>query len=300
MQELSSTQADIEKYEKQLTRDPESYVFAPLSQAYLAAGQIENALTTARQGVSLHPRYVAGQRALALACYAKGMEDECLLALEAVTAALPDELESQRIFAKLLVATGQINKAIKVYRTILDFYPDDECRLDLETLEYGANNASNQVVSAQPVTFADEFEDDDDEIIEDIEILDMDESDVLGESEFKNYEVPASSVTTVNHDPLSTATLAELYVQQGFHDKALTIYRAMSAEARADERIKSRIEELEAKETAPSAVTAVSVEHLATEIHEDVFSVPISGLADNALVTLEGWLENVRRVKACR
>jgi len=100
----------------------------------------------------------------------------------------------------------------------------------------------------------------------------------------------------IHHDPLSTATLAELYVQQGFYDKALAIYRAMSTR---DERIKSRIEELEAREAAAlSGIVGISAP--AAEEGKHDFSAPVSGAADNALTILEGWLDNVRRVKACR
>lgn len=297
MQDNASSRSEIERFEAQLVRDPDSHAFARLSRAYLEAGLIDQALHTARQGVSRYPQYVAGQRALAFACYAKGLEDQCCLALEAVTAALPEELESQKMFAKLLVSTGQNSRAMQVYRTILDFYPDeDDSRAELESLKsevdrlYGGFDATGAEFGT--------FEDEDEEIIEDIEILEMEDDDVL-EEEDSEIPVPASP-TVGHHDPLSTATLAELYVQQGFYDKALVIYRAMSAEDRADIRIKSRIEELEIREAASTAIAAVPVAPPTQLFQEDDFSAPVSGSADNALATLKGWLDNVRRVKSCR
>lgn len=295
MQQDTSSQSEIEKYETQLTRDPESYVFARLSQAYLEAGRIDNAYNTARKGVIRHPRYIAGQRALARACHAKGMDEQCRQALEAVTVAVPEELESQKMLVKLLASDGQMRQAILVLRTILDFYPDEvECRAELAALEAGVVESSpyGDPMDAEFGAFEEEYEDD--EIIEDIEILEMDDSDILDEN-LENYENPVSPAN-VHHDPLSTATLAELYVQQGFYDKALTIYRAMSTR---DERIKNRIEELEAREAAALSGVVGITAPTADECKHDL-SAPVSGTADNALAILESWLDNVRRVKACR
>lgn len=295
MQQDTSSRSEIEKYEAQLTRDPESYVFARLSQAYLEAGLIDNAFNTAWQGVNRHPRYIAGQRALARACHAKGMDEQCRQALETVTAALPEELDSQKMLVRLLVSNGQASQAILVLRTILDFYPDEEqCRAELAALEVGIAGSSpyGDTMDAEFGAFEEEYEDE--EIIEDIEILDMDDSDIL-DDHLENYENPASPAN-IHYDPLSTATLAELYVQQGFYDKALTIYRAMSTR---DERIKSRIEELEAREAAAlSGIVGITTP--AAEEGKHDFSAPVSCAADNALAILEGWLDNVRRIKACR
>ncbi|MDD2898124.1 MAG: hypothetical protein PHI31_05360, partial [Desulfuromonadaceae bacterium] len=149
--------------------------------------------------------------------------------------------------------------------------------------------------------------------------------------------------TALHHDPLSTGTLAELYVRQGFVQKALEIYRAILLENPLDRATEARVIELEALDSRPvesdlpiedssdlaadnkSAVSTLpdlfsptadlvefpeyasdpKVEELhtlkaSTEYTSDTSQLPSQGVADNALATLDGWLENIRRIKSCR
>lgn len=103
-------------------------------------------------------------------------------------------------------------------------------------------------------------------------------------------------------DPLKTATLAELYVSQGFVDKALEIYRDILAASPDNTTIAARIAELE----SPAASVADETPVVAPLAMESVpggaaAAVPASSTADSATVTvLEGWLENIRRLRECR
>ena len=112
--ERASFWADIRNYEERLAQNPDSYLFSRLSDAYLKLNLVDDALHTARRGVEKFPVYVAGQRSLALACYAKGLMDESRQALEAVVAATPEDAESQRILGRLLVAAGDPEGARRV------------------------------------------------------------------------------------------------------------------------------------------------------------------------------------------
>ena len=60
--------SDIKTLDERLQREPDSFCFARLSEIYLKVGLVADALHTARTGVAKHPGYMAGQRALALAC----------------------------------------------------------------------------------------------------------------------------------------------------------------------------------------------------------------------------------------
>ena len=301
MQNPASFWTEIKCLEEQLSKAPDSYCFAGLSTVYLKAGLIDDALHVARQGVAKYPCYLAGQRALSLACLAKGLGDEAMAALQRIVAALPEDVPSQLQLGRLLVEAGEQVSAIKVYRVALEFAPEDvECRLQLESLER---------LAGLTASLADEDYDDidDDEIIEDLEILDE------FEEEYSEAE-PRSSVTAL--DPLSTVTLAELYVTQGFIKKALDIYRAKLADNPLDQAIKERITELEILDTGVRESDAQCDDNLDDEAYDEaVFTapaeefflatapvpeVPLQGVADNALATLDGWLENIRRIKSCR
>ncbi len=90
-------------------------------------------------------------------------------------------------------------------------------------------------------------------------------------------------------DPLMTSTLAELYVSQGFTDKALDIYRALLVSSPGSESIVARIAELEKQQESPPV-----------EAHKAYEEAGLSADSAAKIEVLEGWLENIRRLKECR
>lgn len=332
MQDSASFWTDIKNLEEQLAKSPDSFCFALLSEVYLKVGLVDDALHIAKQGVLKHPGYLSGQRALALASHAKGFNDEALAALKLLTEALPEDVPSQKLLGRLYAETGNQGAACKAYQTALEFAPDDvECRIELGALDRPSGATE----------FAFETCEDDEEIIEDLEILeeeDVPENDQT-ESEFQFLEVhhTLDAVAVPHHDPLSTGTLAELYVTQGFTHKALEIYRAILADNPSDHVVAERVAELEALDASPAEADAeinnISDKEVVDEstfgmptkefIQEDSpYSlpeldssqtcgdvswqdssapvIPTYGVAENALSKLDGWLENIRRIKSCR
>lgn len=338
-QDNSSFWTDIKTFEEQLAKSPDSYCFARLSEVYLKVGLVDDALHTARQGVAKYPRYLGGQRALAMACHAKGFDDDCLAALKQVTEGMPEDHQSQKLLGRLLAATGDRAAARQAFMAAQEFVPDDvECRMELAALEVSDEPAPPVAATA---------EEDDEEIIEDLELLD--EIEIIDEdfedSAQHDQEQPpvAMAAAETPHDPLSTVTLAELYVRQGFIPKALEIYRSILLDDPGNSVASNRIEELETQllidsepalagdevssfepdevpETDFGLVAAPEDDTFAV-LPEDTFTsaVPVQeevflaaptesvaavlkpqGVADNALSTLEGWLENARRLKSCR
>lgn len=97
-------------------------------------------------------------------------------------------------------------------------------------------------------------------------------------------------------DPLKTGTLAELYVSQGFTDKALAIYRDILADEPGNATVAARIAELESPQSAGAVVMSVD------ELPDAVAALPVQGTADDRTVlpVLEGWLKNIRRIRECR
>lgn len=244
MQETSSFWTEIKTLEDQLAKSPNSFCFARLAEVHLKVGLVDDALHVARQGVLKHPGYLSGLRVLSQACYAKGLNAEALAALKVVAVAMPEDVASQKMLGHLLVEAGDQEAACQAFRAVLEFSPDDvECRIELESLEksYGVGQ----------LTF--ETDEDDDSIIEDLEILE--EIDVLEDED--ETEIGSESLSSVSensdidHDPLSTVTLAELYVSQGFINKALEIYRTILSDNPSDHGIASRIASLESIETPP-------------------------------------------------
>jgi tetratricopeptide (TPR) repeat protein len=302
--ERASFWADITYYEEHLARNPDSFLFARLSDAFLKLNLVDDALHTARQGVAKYPAYVAGQRALALACYAKGLMDESRQVLETVADAVPEDVEIQKLLGKVLRASGDDDGARRVYRVLLDFYPDDaECHGELKTLEQSLSAVVGEMVAvtvepaAAPVFPLETLAAEED-------VLELDDADILLE---EVEEEPPVSAEVPRHDPLSTATLAELYIQQGFLSKALDIYRSLSDADPMNSTALARIAELEAlqavEETPPGIPMTPTCEAAPLAVQESPVlppGIPAQGESDAVLATLEGWLDSIRRIKACR
>lgn len=358
MQEPSSFWTDIKTLEDQLAKTPDSFCFARLAEVYLKVGLVDDALHVARQGSGKHPGYLSGLRVLAQACHAKGLNGEAIAALQLVADALPEDVASQKLLGQLLVGSGDSQGACRAFRTALEFAPDDvECRIELESLQRTMGGAG----SLAGVSVSDELELEELDILDDLEIVDEDESEFAAESAAELplvadesadlFQPVEAAPLSSSHDPLSTSTLAELYVQQGFIHKALEIYRAKLADNPLDQAVAVRISELELLDTAPvetissdddngededmgtcvyeaesfspdrfepaleavteqisepAVVTPVVAVHETQALFAGFSSseaaaaqVPRHGVADEAVATLEGWLENIRRIKAC-
>ncbi|MCE1225619.1 MAG: tetratricopeptide repeat protein [Geobacteraceae bacterium] len=319
----SSTESfwsEIKMYEERLKSDPSSYCFAPLAEVYLRAGLLDDALSVSRTGVSKHPGYADGQMALARVCHQKGLVDECRRALEAVATAVPGHAEAQRLLARLYKESGNEQAALQALQTLLDFHPDDmSARIELEALQQKVAAFSDDDLELIELTEADIYEEPEDvgELVERIKpVARTVEDPWSGINAVTPEEVPSPTAleavwsvpeqqlaavveATDGHDPLNTSTLAELYVSQGFSDKAIEIYRRIVAVDPGNQEAASRLKELEQAEVAAESGQAAAV---AAELSSVSPNLPVEGVADQqaAVTVLEGWLENIRRLRVCR
>lgn len=256
-QEGPSFWADIKKYEDTLEKDPNSYCFAPLSELYRKLGMVDDAINIAKRGCEIHPDYVGGYMALGRAYFEKGMSAESKEALRKVVRVTPENLLAQRILSKIYMDEGDASSAEASLRAILAHNPDDsESRMLLDSLKMSSSSIEQTMPKSDedgyvigdlenigakddfsPLEeFADVIDLDGCEIIE--EITDEDFSEVPEEEnselEFDLPEMKAKDEGELSvagerdeKDPLTTATLAELYVSQGYPKKALQIFREL-------------------------------------------------------------------------
>jgi tetratricopeptide (TPR) repeat protein len=320
----SSTESfwsEIKMYEERLKSDPSSYCFAPLAEVYLRAGLLDDALAVSRAGVSKHPGYADGQMALARVCHQKGLVDECRRALEAVATAVPGHAEAQRLLARLYKESGNDQAALQALQTLLDFNPDDmSARIELEALQQRILAVSDDDdLELIELTEADIYEEPESEqqLVERIKPpvptvedpwagIDTGASEVVSASPALEavWSVPEQQLSAAvesggEHDPLTTPTLAELYVTQGFPEKAIEIYsRIVSADPQNLEAV-NRLAELQQSKPAGDAAQAAVV---AADLSSAAVHLPVEGTADQqaAVAVLEGWLENIRRLRVCR
>jgi tetratricopeptide (TPR) repeat protein len=312
----SSSWSEIKSLDERLEREPDSFCFARLSEVYLKVGLVADALHTARQGVARHPGYLAGQRALAMACNANGLYEESRSILEKVTAATPEDTAAQSLLASLYVDTGDKSSAIRVYMTLLDFRPEDvQCKVQLEKLRQDVSVEAPQAAAPSTPVVCDEKV----EGAREEDIYDLSEDDIVSDEEDASgqYAEPvALPVAADRHDPLSTLTLAELYEQQGFIPKALDIYRSLLADDPANAQLQTKISQLEQSVPAEGGLTEhdettdiddepahpepAAFEDMSPPEKAQDFSPLVHNQADNVVEALDNLLENIRRIKACR
>lgn len=324
-QETESFWADIKRYEDTLAKDPGSYCFAPLSELYRKVGLLDDAINVAKKGIELHSEYVGGYMALGRACFEKELKEESRGALEKVIRATPDNLMAQKLLSQLYIDAGETELARKALETILSLNPDDlESKVALEAFSRAAERVYQpdegifpdeaEGIAGISVPFANDVDLDDESLLEEAEIIEDLYDEVFDEEgvAWDTADVAAGDVATYEKtagaadlDPLSTVTIAELYISQGFLKKALKIYRdLLDAEPENDElkqrllELKLRIDEDEAKarENALEPAMAIS-ESTMSEIDNSSLD---EHTAREPVAVLEAWLENIGRIRECR
>lgn len=282
----ASLWAASKRFEGVLRKDPAALSFAPLADIYRRLGLLEEALETARQGCRRHPDFAAGQMTLAKAALESGFRDEAVTALEAVVRITPENLEAQRLLADLYSAAGDSAAAQRCLSVANS--------LDMDFTETAP--------PAEAAAFAEEETDDD--------ILDLSE-ELIEENSFDNamgqfaalperpsigaannraepflLEVPPPLSTeepppVEATPPMASATIAELYVSQGFPDKGAAVYRELLAADPLNENYAKRLGELTGSEIQPQAERR-------------------DGQAEGLLEKLQEWLGTIGRVRECR
>jgi len=351
-QEDPSFWTDIKKYEDTLERDPNSYCFAPLSELYRKLGMVDDAIIVAKRGCEIHPEYVGGYMALGRAYLEKGMNAESREALERVVRVTPDNLLAQRILSKVYIDAGEVAAAEESLKSILSQNPDDsESRILLNSLvrtggvkpqpASGSEEEAGEAGITQLENDQDEFspEEDFEELIE-LEVSDIVQEigeEITGERD-KEGKAPSTEQLgrsalglfageeKERKDPLTTVTLAELYVSQGFARRARIIYRELLEADPENIELKKRLAaldleidndgttageqslvadafDLEAVEAEEASFAAESPQvesdssALFAELRTTGDRYAVGSREEHIIHTLEMWLENIRRMR---
>lgn len=319
--------SEIKKYEDMLSADPDSFCFAPLAELYRKSGMLDEAIRIAKEGTGKHPDYVGGLIALGRACFDKGLKKESREAFEKVVAMAPDNLLALKTLSRLYQDSGEQSRAAEMLRKLLVLNPDDqESRDALEALESMPAPPVELPAELQPETpshlddlwsLAEETTGPEEEL-EEVELLDeivepSDES-IFEEFAFEDEAGVAAAKEEIlppareEKGPLPTITLAEMYISQGYHKRAMTVYWDLLKADPDNPELKRRIYELkmaidEDVDHARREALSLAVEEreaaaapVATEVAEIREEVE-HALPETPLATLERWMENIRRRK---
>jgi len=311
--DTASAWAGVRRFEEILKRDPLAYSFAPLADLYRSLGLLEDALQAARKGCAIYPDFAAGQMALARAAFESALKAEAKSALEAVVRITPENLEAQRLLADIYSADGEQAAALR-------------CLGIVSSLETILPEPVMPVASACEDSAVEDIDDDDileltDDLIEDEEFGEdavspfaaAPERPSLGDAQHRAEpflletapplgppEQPAPSQQAVEVEQeeeaeasavVASATIAELYVNQGFPEKGAEVYRALLQGEPDNQVWSARLAELSAP-AAGAATAEISLLAVDPAANTDA--------PEGVLETLCGWLANIGRIKACR
>jgi cytochrome c-type biogenesis protein CcmH/NrfG len=327
--ETTSFWTDIKKYEETLAKDPQSYCFAPLAELYRKLGLLDDAVNVATRGCEIHPEYVGGHMALARAHFDKGLKGEAKAAFEKVVRATPENLLAQKLLSQIYIEEGNTVAAINALRMMLSLNPGDtESQTMLDSLSRIAETAAEQLDEPpETLALAGDAEDmttvmseplPDETLLEEVEVIEE-----LAEEDFVEEEFPCPEVTPASSAPgpldmeefpdevkgsLATATLADLYISQGFPKRAIAIYRELLKTDPENRELKQRLIDLKLDIDRDEANAWDQVISSVPENISEASSVAdipdsMTGRAnatdtrEQALDTLDRWLANIRGMR---
>jgi tetratricopeptide (TPR) repeat protein len=267
----------IASYTEILAKDPHSTVFVSLSEAYRQVGLLDDALEVAQKGTTVLPGFGPGYTAMGRILAQQGKLEEAALAFEKALSLDQDSLAALKGLAKVRIKLGEKSHARRLLLRAAALEPaDDTVRQWLDRL--GPELVQPPPSSAQP------------------------------ELEKEPLPPPQRETGVADNDPISTATIAEIYVRQGFLKRAAKIYRDLLQVNPHNEGIREKLVALKrrilAEEENPGKTSAPDVLHGETPPAEigNIASQPAEPLSkvepvknSEILAALEGWLDSIER-----
>jgi tetratricopeptide (TPR) repeat protein len=115
----------IEELRRRVQKDPTSLAFAHLAEEYRRAGRFEEAITTCRAGLKVHPTYISAKVTLGRALMEAGDLDAAHTELQAVMSAAPDNLAAIRGLAEIHQRRGEVQEALDYCEWAQEFARQD-------------------------------------------------------------------------------------------------------------------------------------------------------------------------------
>jgi tetratricopeptide (TPR) repeat protein len=126
----------IEHYQLIYQRDPNSKVFAPLSEAYRKMGLKQEALNLCEQGVKIHPDFASGRVAYGRILMEMGDLENALKQLVWSVELSPENLLANTLLAETYLKLRKPKDALKAFKMVLFLNPkDDKARQAVKKLE---------------------------------------------------------------------------------------------------------------------------------------------------------------------
>ena len=258
-------QGKIEEYKAQLAEDSKSTSFVALSDAYLAAGQVDDALETALKGTWELPAYADGFAAVGRVYAHRKVTKK---AEEAFYNALSKDqmcIAAYKGLAGVLKGQGEIQKASDILTKAIMLDPGDASLQQMIEALSSAPGVSEAVVQSEPASV--------------------------------QSQEPAMEQPTDGMKPITTATIADIYIEQGLYDKALEVYHELLTENPQDTAVQQKISELKSlmAGAAPQAGTPPAADAVGNPAADEGVSPAPEGVgSESVIMKLNDWLAAIQ------
>ncbi|MHB8079844.1 MAG: tetratricopeptide repeat protein [Candidatus Krumholzibacteriia bacterium] len=293
----ANIERQIQFYQRKYELNPHSRAFAPLADLYRKAGRLEEAIEVLEAGLTEHPRYVSALVILARCHVDAGRPAESGEAFARVLALDPDNLVALKSLAEMALAADDAARGAALLERVVFLDPTDEpAAARLEQLRGGAApptapapaTPGNVLLDHNAVALAPNGEA--------VAPVAPDVADVAAVPEVAAApEVTAApdvaavpEVATVPAEPeaaaapepaavpvtepepaspvperqsFATRTLAEIYLAQGYREKALTVLREILARHPERDDVAAKIAEIESQPagSVPAGAPATTI-----------------------------------------
>lgn len=205
---------ELEALQHKYRSAPDSYVFAPLADAYRKSGRLDEAVDVCRTGTEKHPDYPSGHVVLGKCFFDLGRVEDAHASFRRVLALDANNLVALKYLGMIEAGRGGLDRAREHFGQILVLDPENrEIRGMLEDLQ----------AKERPVRGSDrEVEDE----------------------KFEGETISIGDGDGGTSDELATTTLADIYAAQGYKDKAAKIYSEVLRKQPENEEIKKKLRDL--------------------------------------------------------
>ena len=213
-------ESEIQLLERRSANGSDGRYFVPLADRYRRSGDLDRAEGLLRSGLERFPDYVSAYVVLGQILADRGQADESVRVFRRVLSADPQNLVALRTLGSLAASNGRLDEAMHWYQELLAADPMNyEAREALVGLSAAAAPPPSPSPELEP---APEPEPDPD--------LDL-------EFHVEPHDQAAGEMIT--------ETIAELYSQQGFHDRAAQVYRELLRRGPETPELQRRLAEAE-------------------------------------------------------
>jgi tetratricopeptide (TPR) repeat protein len=255
----------IAGYIEILGKDPRSTVFVSLAETYRQMGLLDDALEVAGKGVQALPMFSPGYAILGRIQTQRGALDAAAAAFDKALLIERENLGALKGLARVRAQQGERTRALELVQRVLALKPDDAFAGQLlAALQKGAPAAA----APTPVPVAE-----------------LRPAEAVAAAASPTVSEPGAEVVApapAEEQPISTATIAEIYIRQGFLQRALKVYRDLLEADPHNEEIRQKLVALKRQLEAPPAPEAPEA-------------------ADAGAATLEvlnRWLDSIRHRRA--